>query len=220
MFKVGEIVGVVKLKNAYDAYAIGLLSAYIDRIESNRVKSNTGKSRRLPAQYRIKKNLPTIEEYGKMKKFWFTKSAADLMNDAYAEITALGEEMNEWYNNLSEGLQQTDKAERINSAAEALEGIDSQDPTDLMTDIEVYHLPMLDALSRADRLSEATSILNDVAGAVHDFVSEQRANAPEEESEEEPEYSEDDLDEVDRIADQCESDASELDSVEFPGMYG
>ena len=155
-----------------------------------------------------------------MKKFWFTKSAADLMNDAYAEITALGEEMNEWYNNLSEGLQQTDKAERINSAAEALEGIDSQDPTDLMTDIEVYHLPMLDALSRADRLSEATSILNDVAGAVHDFVSEQRANAPEEESEEEPEYSEDDLDEVDRIADQCESDASELDSVEFPGMYG
>lgn len=227
MFRVGEIVSIVKLKNAYDAYAMQVIGSLIQRQEQewSGTKQN-GKFRRLPAKYKILKALPTEVEYKEMRKRAFTSSAEDLMNQAYEEITTLGEELRGWFDNLSEGLQQSSNAERINEAADALENISAQDSIDMLSDIEVYHPPCLDCSSRSKRAGEVASILNDVASAIREYDSENRENASdsEDDSEEDPveksNYSDSDFDEAISIADQCETDAGEVEGIEFPSMYG
>jgi len=224
MFKVGEVVGVVRLKKAYDQYALMVLGGYVQQQPSERKETASGKSRRVAASYKIKQTMPTAAEYTELKRKRFTSTAGELMDEAYSEIESLGEEMRGWYDNLTDTLQQNDRGQRVDEAANTLEGISAQESTDLMSQVDVYHLPSLDTSSRSKRASEASSILQDVAAACHDYVSENRPEASdEEESAEKKEadttYEDSDYDELDSIADQCEDDAGEVDGVEFPGMY-
>jgi hypothetical protein len=123
MFRVGETVGVIRLKNAYDQYVLMVLGGYLEKLETARTKTDSGKSRRLPASYNIAKQMPTVEEYKALKVKRFTSTAGSLMEEAYSEITSLAEEMREWYDNLTEGLQSTDRGQRVSDAADTLEGI-------------------------------------------------------------------------------------------------
>ena len=226
MFKVGEVVGVIRLKNSYDQYAIMVLGGYIERQETERKQTASGKSRRAAATYKIKKPMPNMAEYQQLKQKRFTSSASELMSEAYSEITSLAEEMRSWYDNLTDTLQQNDRGQRVDEAANTLESISEQDSIDLMNEVEVYHLPSLDTSSRSKRAAEAASILQSVAAACHDYVSEHRGEAKTEDDEKSEEsddsgtaYEESDYDELDSIADQCENDAGEVEGVEFPGMY-
>jgi len=220
MFKVGEVVGVIRIKNAYDQYALMVLGGYVERQETERKQTASGKSRRAAATYKIKKPMPNMAEYQQLKQKRFTSSASELMSEAYSEVTSLAEEMREWYDNLTEGLQQTDRGTRVEEAANTLEGISEQDSTDLMNEVEVYHLPSLDTSSRSKRAAEAASLLQSVAAACHDYVSEHRGEAKTEDSDDSgTSYEDSDYDELDSIADQCENDAGEVEGVEFPGMY-
>jgi hypothetical protein len=95
----------------------------------------------------------------------------------------------------------------------------------MMSEIEVYHLPSLDTSSRAKRAAEAASILSSVAGACHDYVSENRPEPKDDEEDdsedsETQQFDDSDYDEVDSIADQCENDSGEVEAVDFPSMYG
>ena len=56
-------------------------------------------------------------------------------------------------------------------------------------------------------------IWNDAAGAIREYV-EEKQNAEGEKDEIEG------IDELNELADQLENDASEIEGVEFPGMYG
>lgn len=215
MFKVGEIVGVVRLKNSYDQYALMVLSDYVERQETERKRTVSGRIRRCAATYKIKKEMPTHAEYEKLKQKRFTKTADELMGEAYGEIESLADEMRSWYDNLTDTLQQNDRGTHVGEVADALEAISAQDPTELMSCVEVYHLPCLDSSSRSKRAAEAASLLQDVAEACHNYVSENRTKAESESS-----YEDSDYDELDSIADQCENDAQEVEQIEFVTMYG
>jgi hypothetical protein len=139
--------------------------------------------------------------------------------------------MRSWYENLTDGLQQTERGQRVEEAANALEGVSQPSDNDLMSDVEVYHPPSLDMSSRSKRAEEIASMLESVANACHDFVAEHRSSKPETEETESEEaaeteetesetFDDSDYDELDSIADQCENDANEIQNVEFPGMYG
>lgn len=224
MFKVNEVVGVIKLKNAYDKYAVRVLGGRLKQIESERTAANDkGRSKRKPASFKVTAALPTLDEYKELKRKAFTTTADSLMDEAYSEIESLGGEMREWYDNLTDTLQQNDQGTRVGEAADALENISRQDSVDIMSSIDVYHLPGLDLTSRAKRWDEASSMLSAVAGAIHDYASENRPEEKDEDDKETAPKAEDDpladvdWDELEGIADQCENDAGE--SIEFPGMY-
>ena len=86
MFKLREVVGITRLKNAYDAYVTIILSQYIKFVEQKRIETSKGRSKRPPAKYQIIKKLPTVEEYRELKRANYTQSASSLLNDAYGEI--------------------------------------------------------------------------------------------------------------------------------------
>lgn len=228
MFKVDEIVGVVRLKHSYDQYALMVLSGYVERQEAERKRTVSGKIRRSAATYKIKKEMPTPAEYEKLKQKRFTVTADELMDEAYNEISSLADEMRSWYDNLTDTLQQNDRGTRVGEVADTLEGISAQDSIELMSQVEVYHLPNLDSSSRAKRAAEVARMLQDVAAACHDYVSENRpevkdedaAVAVKDEEDSETSYEDSDYDELDSIADQCENDAQEVEGIEFVPMYG
>jgi len=227
MFKVGEIVGAVRLKNFYDQYVLMVLGYDLDQLPRERKISKNGKSSLPPASYKIKIEMPNKNEYAELKRKRFTSSADDLMQESYEEISNLAEEMRTWHDNLPEGLQSSDRGERIEVAADALENITAQDSTDLMSIVVVFHLPSLDISSRGKRAAEAASILQSVVEAIRDYVGKNRPNTNDseessvnsEEDDSENEYKDSDYDDLDAIASQCEEDSGEVEGIEFPGMY-
>lgn len=218
MFRIGDIVGQIKLKNTYDDYVFKVIGDLLERQKDTRVASARGKTRRANATYKIKQKMPTLEEYAELKKKRFTVSAADLMSEAYGEIQSLAEEMREWYDNAGDNLQQGDKFQTISDSADALENISEQDSVTLMTEeVEVYYLPSLKVTSRADRASEAAAQLHAVSEALIEFCDEHDEKADPKNEKKDVAYA---YQELRDIADQCEEDAGTVENVEFPGMYG
>lgn len=217
MFKVGETVGVIRLHNAYDNYASQVLGFdYLERLEGRVVKTAKGRSRRTPAQFKIKKNMPTKEEYINLKSAKYTTTVESLIIDGYSEIESLAGEMREWYDNMPEGFQQGDNGSRVDEAANTLENLGQPDLAEIMAEIKTVYYPALDADSRSARASEAGDMLLSAASAIQEYVSE---NKPEDEEAKETE-SQIDWDDLESVAQQCEDDGNEVQGVEFPGMYG
>lgn len=223
MFKKGHVVGIVKLKNTYDAYATMVLGDYLERVEEE-----TESKRRPPAKYTVLKPTPSPSEYQLLKTQRFTVSAESLVSDAQSSCEDLANEMREWYDNLTEGLQQTEKADRINEAADLLEGLDFDVPKDVegvLQHITAFHPPMLNCNSRADRASDASDMLINVKDAIEEWVEENRPEGQktatmtfgEGDDKEEVEV---DFDALSEFADHLDELSDEIQSVEFPGMYG
>ena len=204
MFAAGEIVGSIKFRNVYGQYALIVLSSYLEEVKPPRTAGP-----RVMERYKILKDTPTKEEYQNLRNVYYTVSADSLMSQAYEEIATLAEEMRSWYDNLSENLQQGERAERIDDAASTLENVTAQDAVEVMGKIDVLFLPDLDLGSRAKRAAEAASMLTSVANALREF-SENQGQADEDEGDED----------LESIASQCETDASEVENVEFPTMFG
>lgn len=227
MFLVGEHVGIVKLKKAYDPYVVFVVSDRIQQLETKRKQSESGKTRRQPAEFKIIKPMPTVAEYAELKRVHYTTTADSLMADAYAEIADLGQEMRDWFDNLNEGLQATEKAERVDEAASNLENIEQQEATDLMKKIEVFHLPMLGGNSRGHRAAAAANILKAVAVAITDYCQQHREDSKPKvkmkvklkAKPKKPSVEDSDFEELESISSQCEDDACEVENVEFPGMF-
>jgi hypothetical protein len=105
--------------------------------------------------------------------------------------------------------------QKRSEAADALENLDNKpDVPEDCGSIEVLFLPHQDTGSRAKRASEAADMLNSAAQALHDYCDGKEHEDGTESGEEF------DRSEFDELADQLENDASELESIEFPGMYG
>lgn len=235
--KKGQIVGVLKLKNEFDRYAVHLLSDYIERdydgeekksdarrqAAATKAKPTNGKRPRRATtrkMYKIVKDLPTREAYEEIKARQFTRAADDVMSEAYSEFETLAGELRDWYDNLPESFQNGEKGEILSASADTLEDLQSpSDPTGLNR-ISVYCPPNYDAESRSDRCGEAADMLNRVADAIEEFVEEWRnpedGQVPKVEDGEEPP----DLDGLEDIISELRDHASQAGDVEFPGMYG
>jgi len=205
MFRVGEEVGIAKLRKTYDQYANSVLGLYLDELPRE------GKKQR---RFKVRQDMPSVDEYLRLKSTRYSTTVESLVDEAYAEIECLAEEMRERFDNMPENLQGGDIGCRVEEAADALEGIDRVDYPDDLSEITTVFYPTLNCDSRADRAAEAASQLRHAVDVLREWQDEQTVKANEDGSEEE----------VDpaiaaEFADELENHADELEGVDFPGMY-
>lgn len=232
--KKDDIIGIRKLRSAFDEHVFLVLGNSLQRME------NTAKGK--PAQYKVVADLPTYAEYQQLKRKKFTTTAADLMATAWEELQSLSEEMRSWHDNLSESLQQTEVGQSVGEVADELEGYeDPNQMTDILDEIEVVYLPAIDVSSRSKRASEAGSMLQAAAEAIRNFIEQYKEDQeewPEEESQKEPaqkearegaekneakeglDLSEVNWEDLEQLADEVESLGESAMGLSFPTMYG
>lgn len=198
----GQIVTGQALKKRYDAYFDRVLSDFLDR--QDRAK----KGERV--KYLVVKDLPGRDEYLALRNQRFSVSAYGLIVDAYIIIQELADEMQEAYDNMPESLQQGDVGQRREEAANILSDLACNEPDQptILEKITTVFLPHLDTSSRAKRASDAVDMLTSAALAIREYTEEAKPGKG------------DEADSLDDVADHIENDASELENVEFPGMYG
>lgn len=145
-----------------------------------------------------------------------TKKAklADMVSEAFGEITALGEEMREAFDNTPESLQQSGVGERRGEAADNLENISEVDVPESLGSEEIeYSVPdrtpaQLRKLSRTNRRDDAEALLSYVIGHLQEKVVD------------DDKRTQDLRDEASSLIDDLENAKGELEAVEFPGMFG
>ena len=148
--------------------------------------------------YKIAKPLPTEAEFNELQKKKYTSTVADLVGSAFGDLENLASEVGDWYDNLPEGLQSSDKGSVLDDARGTLESLSEPDLPEAVATKEVYYLPLLDAGSRAARRDDAIGRLQAVVDA--------------------PDPDNPDS-EIRELARELENAISEAEGVEFPGMY-
>lgn len=206
-FAVGDIVGKVALKNAYDAYVFSVLA---DRLQRISAEKKGGRD-----QYKILQPMPTPDEYLTLRSKRYTISVDSLIDDGYQIAEDLYNEVQEVYDNMPESLQSSDRGSRLEEAASSCEEVYNNKPEvpEIVASVQVVYLPSLDASSRSDRASDANGMMTTAAQAIRDFIEEKDGD------EDEP-LTEDQVSELNDLADQIESDADTIGGIDFPGMYG
>lgn len=138
-----------------------------------------------------------------------TLTIADAISEAMGEIQSLAEEMREAYDNTPESLQQSGVGEARGEAADNLENVNEPDVPAEIEKIEVKwsYFPLKARASRRERRDEAVSTLNVVMEHLDEIINDDKE---EQEQRDAAESLRDDIDNV----------ISEVESVEFPGMYG
>jgi hypothetical protein len=141
----------------------------------------------------------------------------DAISEAFGELTTLGEEMREAFDNTPESLQSSGVGERRGEAADALENLQEPDvPEELKGDafkmnwqVHVLSPSAERRKSRAMRRDEAVETLQNVVGYLNDDI---EAN--------EEKYSEAIREAASSLADDVENLINEAEEIEFPGMRG
>lgn len=192
MLWVGKTVTGSVLTKEFDHYFRMVLADSIEVLPRQRKEQQ---------RYKIRKKLPTRDEYTVLRSKRFTTTVETLVEDAYQGVEELTQEMRDWYDNLPESFQNADKGERINDAADTLENIVNNKPelSDAAMKTEVVFLPHFDTNSRPKRAAEYADMMSTAAMALREREDEESEDGD--------------------TADTLENDSSELESVEFPGMY-
>lgn len=153
-------------------------------------------------------------------------SVADAVENGVSELTQLRDELQDWYDNLPENFQSGDKGSQLEEAIGELDDADSFDNSALVDAQDDEGNPAAPSslrftfqastkrrMSRADRCSEATSLLRTALDVVRNWL-------------EAVEYDDDgeadrDVDgEVASACDELENLLDRAEGVSFPGMYG
>lgn len=106
-----------------------------------------------------------------------TSTLAAAVADALESLHGLGEELQEWYDNMPENFQNGSKGEEVSEAADAIEQLaDSIDIPEALLELPVT-LPEFVSKrrkSRADRRDEECMVLGACVEALLAFATEQR----------------------------------------------
>lgn len=134
----------------------------------------------------------------------YTSTVASTIESAFSEIEELASEVREVVDNASgTPRENTSRIQTLDATASALEALSAPDTPDEEHDLPVvYTVDEHRRMSRSDRRYRIIAMLEacaEVLGA--------RENVPEE-------------DPWDGVQDKIEEASSELENVEFPGMYG
>lgn len=200
----------ITLSKTYGSDAKYVLSAYLRALPKT--------SRRGPTTYEIVQPLPAVEAYKAVRDARHSSSVEDLVESAKGEIETLAEEMNNWADNMPEGLQGGDKYSEIQDAASTLEGISIEDIPERFLQIRAVMHPNYDKESRSDRSAEASAQLRAAADAIEAQIEvDKAANDAKEKAGETVEPI--DEDEYHSVAANLNEAADELDNLSFPGMY-
>ncbi|MEM2738288.1 MAG: hypothetical protein QXK93_04825 [Candidatus Bathyarchaeia archaeon] len=184
-------------------------------------------------------SCPRGENMTKGKIVTEEMSISKCLEDAKDDLYALYEEMDSWRSNMEgTNLEYTQKYEMVSECADILEEQCSR-LEDFIAEIEgvegfdlemTVKVSMLDSkrMSRQDRLSNVTSLLNAAKEGLEEQLEEKRRKVEElegmeeltPEQEEERKKLEEQISDMEDRLNELDDIISELDSVEFPGMYG
>ena len=197
-----ETVSAIFMKKTYGAYWVHIIGGYVEDIPKSR-------------SLKVNKPLPTKEEFKRMQDETFNLKLSHAFDDAKEEVEFLSEDMESWCDNMSgTSLENTDKYSQVDEAASSLENIQStlESAEDFFSKdgsvgaiLKITVLPMLGKASRSARAGWAASVLEDVSAALLEYSEKVKDDAERSDIEETTGYLED--------------AASELQNVEFPGMY-
>src|SRR5438477_8413 len=71
--------------------------------------------------YICREELPTPQAYKELEMAFFTRLLTDVVDDAQADLEALRDELQDWYDNLPENFQAGDKGDQLQEAIDQLE---------------------------------------------------------------------------------------------------
>lgn len=168
--------------------------------------------KRKPGTFKKKKRRPSAPRAKKPPPR--TVGILDALDEAFAEIEDLAQEMREWADNLEDKFSGTQKYEIVSSTADTLEGIENahagfDDATnEVLNKITIViqdPTPRRRGYSRADRNADACTILQSISDALDEATEEQLGAH---------------VDDANGLKDDVDAAVSELEGVEFPGAYG
>jgi hypothetical protein len=226
--KIGDEVTVVKLTNLYDKYAPDVLRSLLE---------SAPKKRGAPRRWTVRGDLPQPAQYQAMKQTQYTRTVESLVDDAFNTFDDLASEVRDWHRNLPEGLQQADRGEWLDEAANTLEGLQRLDVPEAISNVTVVYYPGLGIASRADRVGEAVAMLQTARDAIDTDGDEARVDCEDCEGKGKKDCDHCgttdavDCDEcggtgkvevegLDDFVSELESAIGEAEGVEIPGMYG
>lgn len=217
-------IGIVGLKGLYggkDWIPETLGAEYLKEIQVKR-----GERRR----WAIVHPLPTMEEFKKLLSDKFAQTITDAITEAYSDIEELGGEMRSWYDNMPESLQGGDKGSMVDECANALESESAPDVDEVLQQLSVLYIPRQDSDSRADRLANAISLLEEVKSVLENLDTDDEPDEEAEAADEREEQAADKQETVanarafggsaDELISSLDSTIGNLDGLEFPSMFG
>lgn len=199
MFRVGEIVSSTALDREYDTYFAQVLGEHLQL---------QPREKRQRKKYKILNQLPSKQDYNALKVKRFTTTVDSLIEDAYQTVSDLADEMQEAADNTPESLKGGDVGQRREEAASELQNFDKPDVPTFCEGLAAVFFPHKDATSRPKRAIEAADMMTTAATTIREAI------------EEIEEDSDTDVSELESLCDQLEEDASNLEGIDFPGMYG
>lgn len=134
--------------------------------------------------------------------------------DAFSALETLGEEMREWFDNMEgNNLGSTDKCSRVGETADALEGLSTVDVPETIEDMEMSYAEQVNkdkrrGASREVRNSNAVQMLEGAKDAAQNWLDD----------DENKEHA--DRSDVEEFINDLDNEIGNVDSLEFPGMYG
>lgn len=160
-----------------------------------------------------------------MKSYKAVQRKADLsscVSDAYSEIASLAEEMQEAYDNMTGGgmTDEHPKVVVVSEARDTLEGKDEPEVPDILDGIEVNWSEQIPKdkrhkTARWARLANVCAMLGAAAEAVREASSDHGMEGTDGAS-----YVERFEEAQEELADALEETMGEIESVEFPTMFG
>lgn len=144
-------------------------------------------------------------------------TVADAISGAVSELTSLGEECREVFDNMPESLQQGSRGEAMDSTAGTLEDVQELDVPEVLGALACTWTESLPkrkgrGLSRAVRCGNAVTALEAAINAVQAWHDEQESK--QDDASEEPEV------DAESLLTELEEIKDNADGCEFPGMYG
>lgn len=220
-------------------YVSKLLTGHIQKLPK-RKKGEVGK-------YLILNPLPSQAELSAMLTQYYTTSAEGLVDEANDEISALKDEIEAWKESIEENFSGSEKYSQLEEALDLLEQYSELEWPSEIEDFGVLYVPPVPKVfrgrvthSRAARLNEAcdklqtvmdgleeekTARVEKLRGLLDDLAEVERTDEQKQQfcdehgisGDEDPDSLET---EYDNFIGEIENNKSEVEGVEFPGMYG
>lgn len=153
--------------------------------------------------------------------------------DAFSMIEELGNECREIVDNAGDALANTQRIQTFGETADVLENVSAVDVPDCISDVEIHYGESVPtrkgrSTSRSVRCSNIVSILEAAKSRAEELKDEneshreeyENASVEDREGMAEPDYTEEDEGEMGTFIDELENVINEIESLEFPGMYG
>lgn len=156
----------------------------------------------------------------KQKFAQYHSTLSSVLGDGFSELESLGEEMRESFDNLSEGLQQTNRNQTVDETASTLEGLNEPDCPDSLAELRVdYTEQVKKRPSRATRRDNAVCMLRGCAEALEKWIAEAEASIEQDKATDDNDE-DTTLDDARTLLDEINDLCDEAEGCDFPGMYG